>query len=186
MLFKPGDRVRFLDEVGEGVVVEYQGQHAVVVRTEDGFDFTYQAAQLVPVVADSDYGLDTYGGMTEASFQEKIKADQPKVTMPQSSSKSRKAAPVDELEVDLHIHHLVSTVAGLTNGDMVQIQLQKVYETIAIARERRIKKVVFIHGKGEGKLRTEIRAMLKTMGNLEFFDASFRRYGQGATEVRLY
>jgi hypothetical protein len=186
MLFKPGDRVRFLDEVGEGIVVEYRSQDAVIVHTEEGFDMTYSASKLVSIVADSDYGMDTYGGMTEASFQDKIRNDQPKKRPQESAADEKKYANTDEIEVDLHIHNLVSTAAGLTNFDMVQIQLQKVYETIQMARERRVKKIVFIHGIGEGKLRTEIRTRLKAMGNLEYFDASYRRYGQGATEVKLF
>ncbi|MBI1183207.1 hypothetical protein GC194_02965 [bacterium] len=44
--FFPGDKVRFLNEDGEGIVVAVQG-NGVMVRTADGFDIPYPAAQLV-------------------------------------------------------------------------------------------------------------------------------------------
>lgn len=44
--FYPGDKVRFLDEDGEGVVVAAT-ERGVMVRTADGFEIPYPATQLV-------------------------------------------------------------------------------------------------------------------------------------------
>jgi len=76
-------------------------------------------------------------------------------------------------------------MTGLTNGDMLQIQLTHARKKLEDAVIRRCRKVVFIHGVGNGRLKTEIRQMLQGYTGLEFFDASLSKYGQGATEVRL-
>ena len=51
--------------------------------------------------------------------------------------------------------------------------------------KKRIQKVVFIHGVGEGVLKQEVRSILTSHGNIEFWDADFREYGSGATHVRI-
>jgi dsDNA-specific endonuclease/ATPase MutS2 len=43
-----------------------------------------------------------------------------------------------------------------------------------------------IHGVGNGKLKQEILAILKTVDGIEYFDASYKDYGYGATEIRIY
>jgi hypothetical protein len=101
-------------------------------------------------------------------------------------AKAKKPQPqVYEMEVDLHIEELIDNMTGLTNGDMLQIQLTHARKKLEDAVIRRCRKVVFIHGVGNGRLKTEIRQMLQGYTGLEFFDASLSKYGQGATEVRL-
>jgi len=48
-------------------------------------------------------------------------------------------------------------------------------------------KIVFIHGKGDGILRTSLEKELKTAYKRQciFQDASFREYGYGATMVTV-
>jgi dsDNA-specific endonuclease/ATPase MutS2 len=48
------------------------------------------------------------------------------------------------------------------------------------------KKIVFIHGVGNGKLKHELRRILDAeYKNLRYQDASFKEYGFGATMVLL-
>lgn len=90
------------------------------------------------------------------------------------------------IEVDLHINELVDTTAGLSNADMLQLQLDKFINTLAEYKNKKGQKIVFIHGKGEGVLRKEIEKLLKTRyKNYYFQDASFREYGFGATMVTI-
>jgi DNA-nicking Smr family endonuclease len=90
----------------------------------------------------------------------------------------------DVIEVDLHIHELTDMTAGLTNADMLQMQLDKFHAVIAENIKKRGQKIVFIHGKGEGVLRSEILKLLKTRYKSFYYqDASFREYGFGATMV---
>lgn len=90
------------------------------------------------------------------------------------------------LEVDLHIDELLDTTAGLTSGDMLEYQLKVFRETLEEHKGKKSKKIVFIHGKGDGVLKNTILKELKTRyKGLYFQDASFREYGFGATMVTM-
>jgi len=90
------------------------------------------------------------------------------------------------IEVDLHINELIDTTLGMSNGDMLQLQLDKFHAVIDENKNRKGQKIVFIHGKGEGVLRKEIEKELKTRYKTYYFqDASFREYGFGATMVTI-
>lgn len=90
------------------------------------------------------------------------------------------------LEVDLHIHELLDDVRGLSAGEMLQIQLDKVKLTLEQNMTHKGRKVVFIHGIGNGTLKTELRKMLnQKYHKLYYQDASFQEYGYGATMVIL-
>jgi dsDNA-specific endonuclease/ATPase MutS2 len=43
-----------------------------------------------------------------------------------------------------------------------------------------------IHGVGNGKLKSEIIEILKTIDDISFYDASYKNYGYGATEIMIY
>ena len=91
------------------------------------------------------------------------------------------------VEVDLHASVLLDTTAGLTSSEILDYQLGKVRETLDQYRHAKGRKIVFIHGKGEGVLRNallkEIRDKYK---NCSCQDASFREYGFGATMVTVH
>ena len=48
------------------------------------------------------------------------------------------------------------------------------------------RKLIVIHGVGEGVLREEVRRMLQYYDTVQFHDADMRRYGVGATEVIIH
>jgi len=92
----------------------------------------------------------------------------------------------DIVEVDLHINELVDTTSGMSNADMLQFQMDKFHAVIAENSKRKGQKIVFIHGKGEGVLRSEIMKALKTRYKTFYVqDASFREYGFGATMITV-
>ncbi|MDR2824022.1 MAG: DUF2027 domain-containing protein [Prevotellaceae bacterium] len=89
-------------------------------------------------------------------------------------------------EIDLHINALLDSTSGMTNGEMLEYQLNKFHETLEQYKNKRGKRIVFIHGKGEGVLRAEIEKQLKTRYKPYYFqDASFQKYGFGATMVMI-
>ena len=49
MKLRIGDKVRFLNETGEGVVSRIKDKLSVFVEMPDGFEIPYLAAQLVPI-----------------------------------------------------------------------------------------------------------------------------------------
>lgn len=88
------------------------------------------------------------------------------------------------MEVDLHIHEIVEDETGLTDGEILEIQLRRFEMSMETALHGNVKKVVFIHGVGQGKLKYEISKILnKKYPDLKYQDASFKEYGYGATMV---
>ena len=91
------------------------------------------------------------------------------------------------VEVDLHTNALLDTTAGLTNGEIIEVQLGEFRRVMNENIHRKGQKIVFIHGKGEGVLRKAILDELKRKyRSCEAQDASFREYGFGATLVTIH
>lgn len=99
-------------------------------------------------------------------------------------AKKEKSAPV--VEVDLHIHQLMDSTAGMTNTEILTVQLDKFHQVMVENKNKKGQKVVFIHGKGEGVLRNAILSELKLKyKDFPVQDASFKEYGFGATMVTV-
>lgn len=92
----------------------------------------------------------------------------------------------DIIEVDLHINELVDSTAGLSNADMLNLQVDEFRKVMDANLKNKGQKIVFIHGKGEGVLR---QALMKELNHRykghQVQDASFREYGFGATQVTI-
>ena len=69
---------------------------------------------------------------------------------------------------------------------MLNIQLDAAKRQLDFAIKKRIQKVVFIHGVGEGILKEELQYLFKKYENLKFYDADYQKYGLGATEVYIF
>ena len=90
------------------------------------------------------------------------------------------------IEVDLHIHELLDSIAGLSNSDMLEVQMKEFNKVMNENIKNKGQKIVFIHGKGEGVLRSAILKEIKhKYSRCEVQDASFREYGFGATQVTI-
>ena len=91
------------------------------------------------------------------------------------------------LVIDLHIHELLDNTAGLSNSDMLNLQVDKFREVMDCNLKNLGKKIIFIHGKGNGVLRQTILKELKhRYPGVDVQDASFREYGFGATQVTIH
>ncbi|PVX49911.1 Smr domain-containing protein [Balneicella halophila] len=87
------------------------------------------------------------------------------------------------LEVDLHIHQLLDTTQGMTNAEMLEYQLDTFRKVLDENKKYKGKKIVFIHGVGNGVLKQRIRHELQKQPRYMVQDASFQEYGWGATMV---
>ena len=102
----------------------------------------------------------------------------------QKVSKPNLTKGTDILEVDLHIEELIETTAGMNAFDILNYQLDVVRKTLDENMKYKGKKIVFIHGKGDGVLRNAISQELKRKyPRCLSQDASFQKYGFGATMV---
>lgn len=98
----------------------------------------------------------------------------------------QKAEKADIIEVDLHIEALLDNINGLSPSVLLNTQLTE----FRIMMDRNLKKkgqrIVFIHGKGEGVLREAlIKELTHRYRTCTYEDASFQRYGYGATMVTI-
>ena len=111
---------------------------------------------------------------------EKKKGETPQ--KPRQQSKLAKGS--DILEVDLHAEELLETTAGMTAFDILNYQLDVVRNTLNENLKFKNKKIVFIHGKGDGVLRNAIgQELRRKYPRCISQDASFQKYGFGATMV---
>jgi dsDNA-specific endonuclease/ATPase MutS2 len=105
------------------------------------------------------------------------------IAAPKPQSKSSKPKN-DTLEVDLHINQILETTAGMSNGEMLEGQLDTFRRTMDANANNHGRRIVFIHGVGNGRLKTELRRELdRKYKQHTYQDASFREYGYGATLV---
>jgi len=120
--------------------------------------------------------------LTEADLKKVIKAKEsrPEVKL------TEKKKPAETVEVDLHIQELLDDTKGLSNREMLEIQLEKVEREMNSAINANVKRIIFIHGLGQGVLKQEVTNLLKSKFPKYYFqDASFKEYGYGATMVIL-
>ena len=91
------------------------------------------------------------------------------------------------VEVDLHATAILDSTAGLTSTDILTCQLRVFHQTLQQYAKEPGRRIVFIHGKGEGVLRAAILKDLKRhYPRCTHQDASFREYGFGATMVTIH
>lgn len=89
----------------------------------------------------------------------------------------------DEAIVDLHIGELVENIAGLSNRDMFEIQMNYFRKALESAIKNEYRKVTFIHGVGNGVLKNAIVKELEEYEGLENKMASISKFGVGAIDV---
>ena len=120
--------------------------------------------------------------LTEEDFKKVVKE---KMDIQEEAKPVRKRTP-EIVEIDLHINELIDNTSGLSNTQILEIQKEKVESEMKLVIQAGIKKIVFIHGVGQGVLKQEVLKLLKTKYAKYYTqDASFREYGYGATMVIL-
>lgn len=129
-----------------------------------------------PVMVDAETIKEAmFGGNDEKTPKEEKPKEQPKHT-----------ADKDTIVVDLHAEALLDNTNGMSSIDILNYQLKKFRDTLEAYRKNPGKKIIFIHGKGEGVLRNAIVNELHyRYKRYSYQDASFREYGYGATQVTI-
>lgn len=91
----------------------------------------------------------------------------------------------NEAEVDLHISALRERYDNLSPHEILNIQVRYFENALENAMLKGYRKVVFIHGIGNGALKQAVTNRLNDYDNVEFQAASFAKYGAGAIEVTI-
>ncbi len=170
--FKIGQRVGLLDDALEGVI-KSMNDHELIIETQDGFEFNIASAEAV-ILEDIEINE-----IPMEVLMEKIPKARKK---PVPKRKKGEAPP---MEVDLHINQLIRNPRGMNNHDMLTLQVDTARRQLEFAIKKRIQKVVFIHGVGEGVLRAELEYLFSRYENVRYYDADYQKYGQGATEIYI-
>lgn len=124
----------------------------------------------------------------ENATAEKLMTAEPKRERRPARPISRKAQKNnDPIVIDLHINELLDSTTGMSNADILNYQIDKFREVMEANMQHIGRKIVFIHGKGEGILRQALTKELNyRYRSCAVQDASFREYGYGATQVTIY
>lgn len=176
--FKIDDYVMALDDAIEGKVLKVD-QGVYTILSEDGFEVTYQENELV-LDKSTNERLDFTNNFSTLASQNSEFKKRPKQVI---TKKKEKLAP--PMEVDLHIHKLVKNQKGMTNYDMLSIQLDTAKRQLEFAISKRIPRIVFIHGVGQGVLRAELEYLFRRYDGIRYQDGDYKKYGVGALEVYI-
>jgi len=90
-----------------------------------------------------------------------------------------------EAEVDLHISALRNDYAEIPSNEILKLQLNYFSQMLESAIAHNYVKVIFIHGIGNGILKSAILTQLAAYEKIEYKNASFTNYGNGAIEVTI-
>ena len=174
--FQIGDLVETLDDTISGRITAAVGL-VITMETDDGFQMTFNASELVKI--DGEIKVSNYE-VAQIKSQKEI----PKKKKSQTIRPKERTTP--KMEVDLHIHQLTKSDKGMSNYDMLNLQLETAKRQLEFAMKKRIQKVVFIHGVGEGVLKEELKYLFGRYDNVKYYDADYQKYGLGATEVYIF
>lgn len=169
--FKIGDTVSVINDTMLGKVIEITHQN-ITIECLDGFLYKFDSSELIaskewePMI-----GHDAKSDIIEPTSNGK------------STFKSKKGNIIKE--VDLHIHELIDSEKGMSNYDKLSLQLKTAQRELESAIAKKQQKIIFIHGRGEGVLKKELR-ILCSKYPVVFHDASYTEYGMGATEVLIF
>lgn len=121
-----------------------------------------------------------------ASLEDAIRQKRAADSRPLRRQVQKRQPKEGPLVVDLHIAELLDDTRGLSPADMLNYQIDAFRKVMDENLAHKGKKIVFIHGKGEGVLR---QALMKELNyrykGCQAQDASFREYGYGATQVTI-
>lgn len=142
-------------------------------------DFFEEDAVIIPLI--SDYDEREKRLISEQEIKRLV--DEKKGAGKYEKREKIKKDPLVE-EVDLHIEELTDDPGRLSGREVLDMQMARFTTALEGALRGKTRRIVFIHGVGNGKLKFEIRKTLdKKYPRLKYQDASFREYGYGATMV---
>lgn len=171
MQFKIGDKVRFLDQAGEGKVIGVIDDNTLTVEDESGFDYPYAVSQLVAVQSRSQEHQAYNSKPIQKEEAEEIK--------------TYKAFTDNSINhLDIHAHRLISNPEAYSLEYILDVQLNAVKAALRKSIQKKERSLVVIHGEGKGSLKSKVRKVAAEYTEVkEINDASYEKFGKGATEV---
>jgi dsDNA-specific endonuclease/ATPase MutS2 len=177
MCFQIGQKVAVLDDILKGEVISVNNS-IISIRDTQGMIFNFEAKELV-LIKESQSEMSKFSDINHPLLKEKMS------TLKKKPSFFVKEKNEVILEVDLHINQLIKSTRGMDNFAILSLQLDTARHKVEFAIQKKIPKIVFIHGVGEGVLKSELNFLLNKYP-VKYYDASYKKYGLGATEVYIY
>ncbi len=102
------------------------------------------------------------------------------------ASRIKEHLPPPRTVVDLHIDKITNSWKHLSNFEILSLQLKEFEKFYDLAVAHYQPSLVIIHGVGEGKLKEEIHAVLRSKKEVKSFINQYTAaYGYGATEIHF-
>lgn len=173
-MIKPGDRVAIIDDPIEGTV-QMVLKETVIIETTDGFQMEFNKSEVVKLGShEISWGSVPFSRvLKEKEFNE--------LRTPPKKKKSKKGPLVPE--IDLHLESIVPPEVHLEDYEKLPFQLDFARDQLEKAMNNRTPRIIFIHGKGDGILKTELGYLLSRYSNIKFYPADPPKYKGGAVEV---
>lgn len=180
MAFNIGDKVKVLNDPIQGVITKIVGEIAYV--ESEGFEYPFPFSELLKT--------DEANNVTFKSPKAKIdQTDNGPTSFKTLSGKARDFIPkrneLGVVEVDLHVQAIIDKYPDLKRENALQYQLNHARDWLAWAQSKNLRRIVFIHGVGEGVLKSNLKELFENTHHLEIAEASYKLYGFGAMEVFL-
>lgn len=170
-MIKIGDTIKPIDEIGTYTVTQICG-NTIVAEDQDEFEYTFATSQIVVVPKQN-----------VLRFAQSIASkDQPR----SQKKKSKPQKKRNVLELDLHATVLLENTAGMSKHEILLEQISQAKGAVLNARKQGYTHVVLIHGKGTGRLKTELHNMLRQLDRIQYYDAEYFKFSTGATEVKVF
>lgn len=182
MNFRLGDYVLVLDEDLSGIIKKIKENTITIETIEDCFLLDFQSDELVKSKLDDSLKHELF---MHSSIHSVVSEKEQPTKRKQAKVKTKDRFEAT-MEVDLHVNKLMKSSKGVSNFDMLNLQLDTAKRQLDFAIAKRIPKVVFIHGVGEGVLKVELEYLFGRYDNIKFYEANYQKYGLGATEVYIY
>ena len=175
---KVGDLVNFMGDNSQGKVVAILPENNYEIEIDAGFTIPVNRLEIEKK------------WVQHIEFDEKQLKRQKKIDKNKSSnrvSKPHKAPSkfFHDHEIDLHIENLIESWMGLSNFDIVSIQLSSFRKRFNQALVNNEPFLVVIHGVGKGVLRNEIYNYLRQFPDIKVGPADTKIYGMGASEILI-
>lgn len=128
-----------------------------------------------------------------STFEQVLNEKENRIPLPASAERFKPETAIDQYriapnqaEVDLHISALRKDYSNLSPHEILTIQLGFFERLLSSAIAFRYTSVIFIHGIGNGTLKQALIQQIADYEDIEFRNAPFAKYGNGAIELILH
>jgi len=180
--FSVGDKVIFINESREGVVVHIKNSNFLIINS-NGLDFDVSINDVIKVTQETE---DFYQKIRKNIFCFKNNVFENNIL--QKTDRSIKDFKIDiskNFELDLHIEKIIESFVFLSSRDILDIQMDVFFKGLFKANRLNLDFIIIIHGVGKGVLKKKIIDFLKE-NNASFLDEKPMIYHGGATRINLH